>query len=130
MKKKYKILLIVLAVLACSAAGAFYLLMPVPVETQTAAIGLLSQQVNERGELTPEQYTKLSANITGTVGSLPSGVGKQVKKGDPLLVIDSTATCKELENQIESLKLQQSAVYSNNSSGLAEISLRREQLTQ
>lgn len=130
MKKRYKILFAVLAAVVCGVGGVYFLLRPVSVVTEIVTVGPLAQQVSEQGEMIPEQQLTISANITGTVENLPFGVGQPVKAGETLLELDSSQTRKELEDQLAALKLQQSAVYSNNYGNLSEIGLRREQLTQ
>ena len=130
MKKKYKILLTAVALAVCGAAGAFYALRPLPVEVEQVVRGSLSQQVSEEGDLLPEAHITLNAGLPGIVVRLPYGVGETIKEGETPLEIDSAQAARELQNQIASLGLQQSAIQSNHSGTLAELSLRREQLRQ
>lgn len=130
MKKRYKILLAVLAAALCGAGAAFYLLQPLHVEPETVIKGPLAEQITEQGAVAPEERYTLTANMSGTVKKILYNEGETVGAGEPLLEIDTSIVKGELESQIASLKLQQSAIYSNNSGTQAELALRREQLGQ
>lgn len=130
MKKRYKILLAVVLVVLCAGAGAFYLLQSLPVQAEAPVRGPLAEKVTEQGHLAPGHSITINANMTGTVKEAPVKVGRKVQEGDTLLEIDTTVVKKELQNQIDSLKLQQSAIYSENKNAKAEISVRRAQLEQ
>lgn len=130
MKRKYKILFGVLAALICAGVGAFYLLRPVSVLTAPVQRGTLAESVTEQGALVPLRGVTVTADITGKVESVPFSAGQTVAQGETLLVIDASTVKREMENQIKTLKLQQSAVYAGSSSTKAELNLRREQLSQ
>lgn len=130
MKKRYKILLAIVLIVICAGAGAFYLLQPLKVQAEDPVRGSLAEKVTEQGHLVPGHSITINANMTGTVKTVPVKAGRKVQEGDTLLEIDTAVVKKELQNQIDSLKLQQSAVYSENKNAKAEISVRRTQLEQ
>lgn len=128
MKKNVKILLAVAITLVCTVGGAVYFLQPKTVEVQPASRGALEEQVVEQGKLKPKHSTAILADISGTIQTIHAPKGYTVAEGEPILQIDASMTKRELETQIASLKLQQTAIYAGNSGNQGELALRKEQL--
>lgn len=128
MKKKVKYILLLAAAAAVALAWALQALRPVQVGIEAAAPGPLGDSFTAQGTVVPAQSVILNANTTGAVQTLPLQVGAALQAGDPVASVDSALLARELENQVESLKLQKSALQSQTSLNQTSIVLQQEQL--
>ena len=107
MKKSYKLIIVVVLIVAVVAA------IQIMIKTKAASInkgkvvrienpqrGELVEFVSAPGEIEPKTKVELSAKVTSRIIELPFDEGDEVKKGDPLVILDS----KDLESQLRSAK--------------------------
>lgn len=62
---------------------------PVPVTTATAKRGAIGVYLNAIGTVTPVYTASMTAQVTGVITAVHYREGQSVKKGDPLIDIDS-----------------------------------------
>lgn len=128
MKKSVKIAIGVICLLAMAAAGLWYLLRPVTVETARAEQGDLNETLHMEGKVTPGRSSVVTAEVPGEIERLLCEKGASVQEGEELLILDDSRYQEQLSDQIASLEKQKAQVYSQGNSSQSEILLRQEQL--
>ncbi len=69
--------------------GRFAMAGPIPVTMATAKLGDLGVYLNAIGTVTPVYTATITAQVTGVITAVHYREGQYVKKGDPLIDIDS-----------------------------------------
>lgn len=69
---------------------------PVPVTTATAENGSIGVYLDAIGTVTPVNYDAITAQVTGVITQVHYREGQYVKKGDPLIDIDSRPYAAQL----------------------------------
>lgn len=128
MKKQVKWVLAGAILLVCGVVVAVSALMPPEVERETVAPGTLGDSFTAQATVVPQESMVLTAPTDGLVEAGVPGAGNRFAQGDILLTVDNSALRTQMENQIKTLKLQQSALYSQNQVSRGELALREEQL--
>jgi multidrug efflux pump subunit AcrA (membrane-fusion protein) len=90
--------------------------------------GDITDLITAQGTVTPTDSTVISASTTGFLKNALPTAGSVVAEGKTLFELDDAQYQKQLEDQIKSLKLQQSSLYSQYNGNVSEITLSREQL--
>lgn len=121
MKKKYKILFAAMLLVIAAAYGLYALMQPLEVLSEQLTAAPLGDSFTAQGVLEPTDSRIVTANASGLVAQQPVQPGRRVTAGQPLVVLDCSQNARELQQQIDTLKLQQSGAR-------AETQLRREQL--
>ncbi len=70
---------------------------PVPVTLATATKGSIGVYLNAIGTVTPMYFDSITAQVTGVITAVHYREGQMVKKGDPLVDIDSRPYDAQLE---------------------------------
>jgi multidrug efflux system membrane fusion protein len=70
---------------------------PVPVTTATATVGDLSIYLDAIGTVTPVYTDTITAQVTGVITAVRYREGQFVRKGDPLIDLDSRTYAAQLE---------------------------------
>ena len=105
MKKRYKIILGIILVLAVAAYMGMQALTPLSVSVETVAYGDLVDTFTVQGKVAPQKSVILNATASGTVLSLPFKPGMTVEQGQEVIRIAATDPA-ELEIQKEQLRQQ------------------------
>jgi multidrug efflux pump subunit AcrA (membrane-fusion protein) len=128
MKRAFKWFFIVVILLAVGGVMIMQALKPTSVEVERLAIGNLADTFSAQGAIVPKNSVILSANAPGEILSLPFEMGTTVKAGALLWTLDDETYRNRLEDQICSLKMQQSSLYSQNRLSKTDSALRTAQL--
>ncbi len=81
---------------AAGGRGRFQTSGPVPVTTATAALGNMDVYLNAIGTVTPVYQDSITAQVTGVITAVHYREGQYVRKGDPLIDIDSRPYAAQL----------------------------------
>lgn len=81
--------------------------IPIPVVPATAKTGSLGVYLEAIGNVTPVHTTYLTAQVTGVITNVYYREGQYVKKGDPLVDIDSRSYAAQLAEAQGSLERDQ-----------------------
>jgi RND family efflux transporter MFP subunit len=105
MKKRYKIIIGIILILAVAGYMGMEMLTPLGVSIETAAYGDLVDTFTVQGKVMPQKSVIINATASGTVLSLPFKPGMTVQEGQEVARI-ATAGPAELEIQKEQLRQQ------------------------
>jgi len=105
MKKKYKIILWVVLILAVGGYLAMQLFTPLKVTVEAAAYGPLTDSFTVQGNVEPQKSFIVNSTATGTVLTLPFKAGMTVQEGQELIRI-APANPADLEIQKQQLRQQ------------------------
>jgi HlyD family secretion protein len=109
-RKKIIIAVAVLLVLVALTVAGLFARRTDQVEVQTAKIerrAMLESKVTANGEVRPVQYTDLTAEVPGRVTDVYVKEGEKVKKGTPLLRVDTTQLATQTSFQQAALNASQ-----------------------
>lgn len=109
MKRKMKIILLIVLVLAGAAYGVYSYLQPIDVETKKAEVSTARLTFSETGVVKNYKYHDICPIVTGKVTEIMVKKDDAVKKGDVLAKIDSVSVLnqiKNLEQGVQALEAQ------------------------
>lgn len=129
MKKKYKRIAAGFIAVICIVAGLVMALKPLEVETEVAMRADMEDVFQEDGTLVPEKSTLVSSRLAGEIQDITVQPGQRVSEGEPLVELDDASAREGMEDQIESLKLQKSALYAQSKAGKSQLQVTQKQLT-
>lgn len=107
MKLKFGVLLFLLGVLGVLAIACAGGATPTPAATPVAISAAL---ITAKGEVVPEDYTKVAFTIGGTVSQIPVKEGQLVKKGNTLALLDTSDLQLQLQTAQDALAVAQASL--------------------
>ncbi len=128
MKRAIKWIFIVIILVAVGGVIIVQALKPLSVEVEDLQSGDLTDTFSVQGIIAPKSSIVLSANTPGEIVLLPFETGTETPAGEVLWQVDDESYRRVLEDQICTLKMQQSALYSQNRLTSTEASLSENQL--
>ena len=128
MKRVFKWVFVIVILLAVGGVMVMQALKPTPIEIERSIVGNLADTFSAQGVIVPKNSILLSANAPGEILSLPYETGMTVPAGKHLWTLDNETYRKHLQDQIRTLEMQQSALYSQNHLSKTDAALRTAQL--
>lgn len=108
MKPKFSLLCLILAsgslILSACASGT-----PTPSSAATP-IALTEATITAKGEVVPENYSRVAFNVGGTVAQIPVKEGQAVKKGNTLALLDTTDLQLQVQTAQDNLALAEASL--------------------
>lgn len=107
MKSKLIVLLAFLFAIGVIASACGGGATPTPAATPVA---ITAAVITAKGEVVPEDHTKVAFTIGGTVSQIPVKEGQQVKKGNTLALLDTSDLQLELKTAQDALTVAQASL--------------------
>lgn len=107
MKLKLIFLMAMLAsisILAMACGGA-----PTPTPAATP-VAISEAVITAKGEVVPQNYTRVAFNVGGTVAQIPVKEGQEVKKGNTLAILDTSDLQLQVQTAQEALALAEATL--------------------